>query len=100
MVGRPRGGSRGLARDDGNRRDQGMHKSRLSGMIIDCQTQDLRAAADFWSQALGMEQIEKPTDEPAPSKYIHLKNKDSHMDIEVQKVPHPSRVHLDIETDN
>src|SRR4051812_43636946 len=77
-----------------------MHKSRLSGMIIDCQTQDLRAAADFWSQALGMEQIEKPTDEPAPSKYIHLKNKDSHMDIEVQKVPHPSRVHLDIETDN
>jgi len=77
-----------------------MHKSRLSGMIIDCQTGDLRAAADFWSQALGMEQIEKPGDEPAPDKYIHLRNKDSHMDIEVQKVPHPSRVHLDIETDN
>jgi hypothetical protein len=47
-----------------------------------------------------MEQIEKPTDEPAPEKYIHLKNQDSHMDVEVQKVPHPSRVHLDIETDN
>jgi len=69
-------------------------------MIIDCQTGDLRAAADFWSQALGMEQIEKPTDEPAPDKYIHLKNNDGHMDIEVQKVPHPSRVHLDIETDD
>jgi predicted enzyme related to lactoylglutathione lyase len=77
-----------------------MHKSRLSGMIIDCQTGDLRAAADFWSQALGMEQIEKPNDEPAPEKYIHLRNKDSHMDVEVQKVPHPSRVHLDIESDN
>jgi len=77
-----------------------MHKSRLSGMIIDCQTGDLPAAANFWSQALGMEQIEKPTDEPAPDKYVHLKNNDSHMDIEVQKVGHPSRVHLDIETDN
>ncbi len=77
-----------------------MHKSRLSGMIIDCQTGDLNAAADFWSQALGMERVEKPDDEPAPEKYVHLKNKDSHMDVEVQKVPHPSRVHLDIETDN
>jgi predicted enzyme related to lactoylglutathione lyase len=69
-------------------------------MIIDCQNADLRKAADFWSQALGMEQIEKPDDEPAPEKYIHLRNKDSHMDIEVQKVAHPSRVHLDIETDD
>ena len=77
-----------------------MHKSRLSGMIIDCQTGDLNAAADFWSQALGMERVEKPDDEPAPEKYVHLKNKDGHMDIEVQKVGHPSRVHLDIETDN
>ena len=77
-----------------------MHKSRLSGMIIDCQTGDLNAAADFWSQALGMERVEKPTDEPAPEKYVHLKNTDGHMDIEVQKVGHPSRVHLDIETDD
>jgi hypothetical protein len=77
-----------------------MHKSRLSGMIIDCQTGDLRAAAEFWSRALGMEQIEKPDDEPAPEKYVHLRNKDNHMDVEVQKVGHPSRVHLDIETDN
>ena len=77
-----------------------MHKSRLSGMIIDCQTDDLNAAADFWSQALGMERVEKPNDEPAPEKYVHLKNTDSHMDIEVQKVGHPSRLHLDIETDD
>jgi hypothetical protein len=77
-----------------------MHKSRLSGMIIDCQTHDLNAAADFWAGALGMERVEKPADEPAPDKYVHLANKDSHMDVEVQKVGHPSRVHLDIETDN
>ena len=31
-----------------------MHKSRLGGLIIDCRTDDLDAAADFWSQALGL----------------------------------------------
>jgi predicted enzyme related to lactoylglutathione lyase len=77
-----------------------MHKSRLAGFIIDCQTDDLASAATFWSQALGMDQIEKPTDEPAPEKYVHLKNRENHLDVEVQKVPHPSRVHLDIETDD
>ena len=29
------------------------HRSRLSGFIIDCKTDDLDAATDFWSQALG-----------------------------------------------
>ena len=29
------------------------HRSRLAGFIIDCRTDDLDAAADFWSQALG-----------------------------------------------
>ena len=29
------------------------HRSRLAGFIIDCNTDDLDAAADFWSQALG-----------------------------------------------
>lgn len=32
-----------------------MHMSKLAGFIIDCQTDDLAVAADFWSQALGME---------------------------------------------
>ena len=30
-----------------------MHKSRLAGIIIDCQTSDIDSAADFWSKALG-----------------------------------------------
>ncbi|HEY4163786.1 MAG TPA: VOC family protein [Dongiaceae bacterium] len=77
-----------------------MHKSRLGGFIIDCKTDDLAGAADFWSQALGMEQIRKPTDEPSPEKYVHLKNQANHLDVEVQTVDHPSRVHLDIETDD
>ena len=31
-----------------------MHKSKLSGFIIDCETLDLDRAADFWGNALGM----------------------------------------------
>ena len=34
-----------------------MHKSRLGGLIIDCQTDNLDAAALFWSQAV----MEAPT---------------------------------------
>jgi hypothetical protein len=30
-----------------------MHKSRLGGVIIDCDTDDLQAATDFWAKALG-----------------------------------------------
>jgi hypothetical protein len=29
-----------------------MHRGRLAGFIIDCETTDLEAAADFWSNAL------------------------------------------------
>ena len=29
------------------------HRSRLSGFIIDCNTDDLDAATDFWAGALG-----------------------------------------------
>ncbi len=31
-----------------------MHKSKLAGFIIDCETGDLPGAAAFWSAALGM----------------------------------------------
>ena len=72
-----------------------MHKSRLSGLIIDCKTENLGAAAEFWSRALGMPTIARPVDEPSPEKYVHLENPANHLDVEIQKVPHPSRVHLD-----
>nr|WP_206606086.1 hypothetical protein [Steroidobacter cummioxidans] len=32
-----------------------MHRSRLAGFIIDCKTDDLEQAAQFWSAALGYE---------------------------------------------
>ncbi len=77
-----------------------MHRSQLGGLIIDCRTEDLDAAADFWSAALGMPRIKAPRDEPEPEKYVHLKHRANDLDVEVQKVDHPSRVHLDIETDD
>jgi predicted enzyme related to lactoylglutathione lyase len=78
--------------------EQSMHKSKLSGFIIDCRTDDLEAAASFWSRALGM-----PIHEFAGSEndsYRGLTDAQHGLDIEVQTVDHPSRVHLDIETDD
>ena len=75
-----------------------MHKSKLSGFIIDCRTEDLPAAAAFWSGALGMPVRELPGSEG--EKYSRLDDAQHGLHIEVQRVDHPSRVHLDIETDD
>lgn len=75
-----------------------MHKSKLAGFIIDCDTEDLHSAAEFWSQALGMASKILPGDEG--EKYVRLVDPNDELHIEVQKVSHESRVHLDIETDN
>jgi predicted enzyme related to lactoylglutathione lyase len=75
-----------------------MHKSKLGGFIIDCQTDDLGRAADFWGGALGMPVREVPAEEAAL--YKRLEDSQHGLDIEVQKVNHASRVHLDIETDD
>ncbi len=75
------------------------HRSRLSGFIIDCQTDDLDAAADFWSQALGCSIADRSAgDETA--EYEMFGDTPGDLHIEVQKVTHPSRVHLDIEADD
>jgi predicted enzyme related to lactoylglutathione lyase len=75
-----------------------MHKSRLAGFIIDCNTTDLQAAARFWGGALGMEVRQLPASEG--EKYVRLVDPDGRLHIEVQSVTHPSRVHLDIESDD
>lgn len=74
-----------------------MHKSRLAGFIIDCQTDDLPGAARFWGGALGMAVEALPPDESA---YLRLADPEERLHIEVQQVGHPSRVHLDIEADD
>ena len=75
-----------------------MHKSRLAGFIVDCNTQDLPAAAEFWGAALGMKLHGLAGEEG--ENYIRLMDADRGLHIEVQKVTHDSRVHLDIETDD
>ena len=74
-----------------------MHKSRLAGFIIDCQTDDLARAAQFWGRALGLQVEQLPGEE---SKYMRLMDPADRLHIEVQTVSHPSRVHLDIETND
>ena len=74
-----------------------MHRSRLAGFIIDCQTEDLDGAAQFWSQALGLPTRGEAGDEPG---YRLLQNAPGDLHVEVQQVRHASRVHLDIEADD
>jgi predicted enzyme related to lactoylglutathione lyase len=75
-----------------------MHYSRLCALLIDCKTSDVDEAARFWGQALGRavdynhpgtrgnyRMLETPTDEPI---------------VQIQRVDHESRVHIDIESDD
>jgi predicted enzyme related to lactoylglutathione lyase len=75
-----------------------MHRSRLCALLIDCRTADIDEAARFWAAALGRQldpghpgtrgnyrMLETPPDEPL---------------VQIQRVEHESRVHLDIETDD
>jgi hypothetical protein len=75
-----------------------MHRSKLAGFIIDCQTGDLPGAARFWGAALGMPGQVLPGTEG--EKYVRLLDPGEALHVEVQMVSHPSRVHLDIESDD
>jgi predicted enzyme related to lactoylglutathione lyase len=75
-----------------------MHRSKLCGFIIDCHGKDLLGAAAFWSGALGMPTRQLPGAEG--ESYVRLMDNQHGLHVEVQRVDHPSRVHLDIETDD
>jgi hypothetical protein len=75
-----------------------MHRSRFAGIIIDCDTDDLGAAADFWSSALGYPRKER--EEGDGDIYESLLPPERETYVEIQKVSHESRVHLDIEADD
>lgn len=75
-----------------------MHKSKLVTAVIDCQTGDLTEATRFWSAALGRKVA--PSEDPAKDKYVTLGTGKEDLIILLQKVPHSSRVHLDIESDD
>ena len=74
------------------------HHSRLSSFVLDCNTDDLAPHVEFWSRALG-----KPIatlDEDGDGKYAKLQTADDEPILLLQKVSHPSRIHLDIEADD
>ncbi len=73
-----------------------MHKSRLGGVLIDCQTEDPESAAQFWAAALGY--AAKPREPGTP--YVDLDTPARELYTVVQAVDHESRVHIDIETND
>lgn len=75
-----------------------MHKSRLGAIVIDCETDDLDGEAVFWSGALGGTPKRNP--DPQFSNYVGLKDCPGGPHVLLQKVDHPSRVHIDIESDD
>jgi hypothetical protein len=75
-----------------------MHRSRINGILIDCNVDDIGAAAEFWAAALG-----RPVDPDHPGtrgNYVMLETPPGEWSVQIQRVEHESRVHLDIETDD
>jgi len=75
-----------------------MHHSRLCALLIDCRTSDVDEAARFWGAALG-----RPVDlqhHDSRGNYRMLTTPPGEPIVEIQRVEHDSRVHLDIETDD
>ena len=79
-------------------REIDMHRSRLCALLIDCRTSDIDAAARFWAGALG-----RPVDPRHPGtrgNYRMLETPADEPIVQLQRVEHESRVHIDIETDD
>jgi predicted enzyme related to lactoylglutathione lyase len=78
--------------------EEAMHHSRLCAVLVDCNTPDIDAAANFWAEALG-----RPVDVDHPGtrgNYRMLVTPEDEPIVQIQRVSHESRVHLDIETDD
>jgi hypothetical protein len=75
-----------------------MHHSRLCALLIDRKNPDVDEAARFWGAALG-----RPLDLTHPSSrgnYRMLETPPDESIVQIQRVDHESRVHVDIETDD
>jgi predicted enzyme related to lactoylglutathione lyase len=75
-----------------------MHRSRINGILIDCNVEDIAAAANFWAGALG-----RPIDSDHPGTredYVMLETPPDEISVQIQRVDHESRIHIDIETDD
>jgi len=75
-----------------------MHHSRLCAVLIDCKTADVDEAARFWARVLG-----RAVDFDHPGtrgNYRMLATPPDEPIVQIQRVEHESRVHLDIESDD
>src|SRR5215469_15756163 len=75
-----------------------MHRSRINGILIDCNVGNIGEAARFWAEALG-----RPVDPDHPGTrgdYVMLETPPGEISVQLQRVDHESRVHIDIETDD
>ncbi len=75
-----------------------MHRSRINGVLIDCNVDDIDAATRFWAEALG-----RSLDQDHPGTrgdYRMLETPPGEISVQIQRVDHESRVHIDIETDD
>jgi predicted enzyme related to lactoylglutathione lyase len=75
-----------------------MHRSRINGILIDCNTDDIDAAAQFWAEALG--RAVDPDHPGTRGNYRMLETPPDEWSVQIQRVDHESRVHIDIETDD
>jgi len=75
-----------------------MHRSRINGILIDCNVEDIDAAAEFWAGALG--RAVDPGHPGTRGDYVMLETPADEISVQIQRVGHESRIHLDIETDD
>ncbi|HEX6396541.1 MAG TPA: VOC family protein, partial [Steroidobacteraceae bacterium] len=75
-----------------------MHHSRLCAVLIDCRVDDVDQAARFWAAALG--RPVDPDHQASRGSYRMLETPPDECIVEIQRVDHESRAHIDIETDD
>lgn len=75
-----------------------MHRSRLCAILVDCNTSDIDTAARFWAEALG--RAVDPDHPGTRGNYRMLETPPDEPIVQIQRVEHESRVHIDIETDD
>lgn len=74
-----------------------MHHSKLCTIVIDCSQVTFDAGVAFWSAALG-HPARRPDDPADP--YVPLDGAAGGLSVLLQRIGSPSRIHLDIETDD
>ena len=75
-----------------------MHYSRICAVLIDCKTSSVDEAAQFWSEALG--RAVDLDHQGSRGNYRMLETPTDELIVQIQRVEHDSRVHVDIETDD